>query len=33
MDMLVAAVNTAPAVSSVAVSKLRIDFMFFAPML
>jgi hypothetical protein len=31
--MPVAAHNTAPAISSVAVGKLRIDFMFLAPML
>jgi hypothetical protein len=30
---LEAAVSTAPAANSVAVSKLRIDFMFLAPML
>jgi len=33
IDILVAAVSAAPAVSSVAVNKLRIDFMVLAPML
>jgi hypothetical protein len=32
MDMPVADVNSAPAVSSIAVIELRIEFMFLAPM-